>query len=199
MAYVLQSRLRAYHRQCKGLYMAQKDEDLDLDVAAEKPVKNGKLGKILLFVALGLLGVGLSVTTTLLLLGDDSAAPAAAEQPEAAAAAPAKKAGQIPIYLTLDPAFVVNLNDDSGVRFLQVSVSVMAYSQEALDKVESNMPLLRHHLVLLFSNQKFADVKTREGKVKLQEDALATVRKALTEVTGEPLVEALYLPSIVGQ
>lgn len=181
--------------------MAQKDDDLDLDVTAEKPAKGGKLGKILLFVAMGMLLVGLSVTTTLLLIDDGAPQSAATDETEEAAPqkAAAKGASAKPLYLTLDPAFVVNLNDDSGVRFLQVSVSLMTYSQEALDKIEAHMPLLRHHLVLLFSDQKFADLKTREGKTKLQEQALATVREALVEVTGEPLVEAVYLPSIVGQ
>lgn len=179
--------------------MAQTDDDLDLDVAADKPGKSGKFGKILLFVAIGLLTVGLSVTTTLLLLDDSEPAAAAAEGAEATAPKEGKKAGKTPQYINLDPPFVVNLNDDSGVRFLQVSVAVMTYDQSALERIEAHMPLLRHHLVLLFSSQKFVDVKSREGKIKLQQDALATVRDALTEVAGEPLVEALYLPSIVGQ
>lgn len=187
--------------------MAQKDEDLDLDVESEKPRKSGKLGKILLFSGIGVLVVAMAVTITILLVRSPAPAqgPEAAEAPteqQSAEAAPAKskkKPGASPLYMDLDPAFVVNLDDDSGVRFLQVAVSVMAYSQEALDKVQANMPLIRHHLVLLFSSQKFSDIKTRDGKIALQEKALATVRNALKEVTGEPLVEALYLPSIVGQ
>lgn len=185
--------------------MAQKDEDLDLDVAADKPKKGGNLGKILLFSGVGVLIVAMAVTITILLMR--SPAPAAGEaaaEPEqtAEAAKPAKskkKDGATPLYMDLDPPFVVNLDDASGVRFLQVAVSVMAYSQEDLDKVEANMPLIRHHLVLLFGSQQFSDIKTREGKIALQEKALATVRDALKEVTGAPLVEALYLPSIVGQ
>lgn len=185
--------------------MAQKDEDLDLDVEAEKPKKGGKLGKILLFGGVGVLVVAMAVTITVLLMRggpqEGTAAEPAAEKasPEATPAKSKKNVGKTPLYLDLDPAFVVNLDDDSGVRFLQVAVSVMAYSQEALDKVQANMPLIRHHLVLLFSSQKFADIKTRDGKVALQEKALATVRNALKEVTGEALVEGLYLPSIVGQ
>lgn len=184
--------------------MAQKDEDLDLDVESEKPAKSGKLGKILLFSGVGVLIVAMAVTITILLMRGPAQEPAAAEAvAEKAAPEPAaktkKNVGKTPLYLDLDPAFVVNLNDDSGVRFLQVAVSVMAYSQEALDKVQANMPLVRHNLVLLFSSQKFEDIKTRDGKVALQEKALSTVRNALKEVTGEPLVEGLYLPSIVGQ
>lgn len=184
--------------------MAQKDEDLDLDVEVEKPRKSGNLGKILLFSGLGLVIVGMAVAITVLLLRSPAPEPAEAAAETQTAEAPAaakskKKAGASPLYMDLDPAFVVNLDDDSGVRFLQVAVSVMAYSQEALDKVAANMPLIRHHLVLLFSSQQFSEIKTRDGKIALQEKALATVRNALKEVTGEPLVEAVYLPSIVGQ
>ncbi len=184
--------------------MAQKDEDLDLDVETDKPKKSGKLGKILLFGGIGVLIVAMAVTITVLLMRgghEEEAAQPAAEKsaPEAKVAKAKPSAGKTPLYLDVDPPFVVNLNDDSGVRFLQVAVSVMAYNQEALDKVQANMPLVRHNLMLLFSSQKFSDIKTRDGKVALQEKALATVRSALKEVTGAPLVDALYLPSIVGQ
>ncbi len=185
--------------------MAQKDEDLDLDVETDKPKKSGKLGKILLFGGIGVLIVAMAVTITVLLMrgghDEEAAAPTVAEKsaPEAKVAKAKPGAGKTPLYLDVDPPFVVNLNDDSGVRFLQVAVSVMAYNQEALDKVQANMPLVRHNLMLLFSSQKFSDIKTRDGKVALQEKALATVRSALKEVTGQPLVDALYLPSIVGQ
>ena len=185
--------------------MAQKDEDLDLDVESEQPRKRGNLGKILLFSGIGILVVAMAVTITVLLVrspADQAAAvePVAEQAESASSPAKTKKhTGKSPLYMDLEPAFVVNLNDDSGVRFLQVAVSVMSYSQESLDKVQANMPLIRHHLVLLFSSQQFSDIKTRDGKVALQEKALATVRNALKEVTGDPLVEAIYLPSIVGQ
>jgi flagellar protein FliL len=189
--------------------MAQRDEDLDLDVEAAPAKKRRPWGKIALFGGIGVLVIALSVTVTLLLLRSghsgeaEAAATPAAEvaakkaKPEKTAAG--KKAHKTPHYLDLDPPFVVNLDDDSGVRFLQVAVSVMSYKAEDLDKVKENMPVVRHYLMLLFSSQKFADIKTREGKVKLQAEALATIRKALTQATGEPLVQAVYLPSVVGQ
>jgi flagellar basal body-associated protein FliL len=53
--------------------------------------------------------------------------------------------------------------------------------------------------MLLFSSQKFADIKTREGKLKLQHEALQVVQKALGNITGGPVIDALYLSSLVGQ
>ncbi len=187
--------------------MAQRDEDLDLDVEAAPAKKRRPWGKIALFASIGVLVVALSVTVTLLLLRSGPSADAQAAAPAAENAKPKKaehdtktaQGHKTPHYLNLDPPFVVNLDDNSGVRFLQVAVSVMSYKAENLDEVKENMPVVRHYLMLLFSSQKFADIKTREGKVKLQSEALATVRKALKQATGEPLVDAVYLPSIVGQ
>jgi len=94
---------------------------------------------------------------------------------------------------------VVNLNEDSAIHFLQVTASVMAYDPVKLDKIKAQMPLIRHHLVLLFSNQTFADIRSRDGKLKLQAQARDVLREALTAAAGEPLVEALYLTAIVAQ
>lgn len=179
--------------------MVQNEQDLDLDI--DNAAKGGGgWKKLVLFGLIGTLLIAVSVTTTLLLLkddGDTAGASEAATNTGGEQAKPAEK--KTPVYLSLDPPFVVNLNDDSGVRFLQVQVSVMTYSQEALDKVELHMPMVRHYLVLLFSSQSFSELKTREGKEKLQKAALETVRQALTEATGQPLVEQVFLPSIVGQ
>lgn len=195
--------------------MAQRDDDLDLDVeASEKKPGAGHWKKIALFSLVGVLLVGLSVTTTLLLMrggndrAADSGAASAAQPNKAPAKAQAKTdkktastevAGHTPHYLDLNPPFVVNLDDNSGVRFLQVSVAVMSYNKDNLEKVKENMPVVRNYLMLLFSSQKFADIKTREGKLKLQAEALKVVQKALKEVTGKTLVDAVYLPGIVGQ
>jgi len=85
------------------------------------------------------------------------------------------------------------------VHFLQVEVSLMAYDQPTLDKVREQLPLIRHHLVLLFGDQTFADIRTQEGKVELQGKAREIVREALTKAVGAPLVEDVYLTSVVGQ
>ncbi len=177
--------------------MVQNRQDLGLEI--DSAGADGGWKKLLQFGLIGALLITVSVTTTLLLLNEAgvSGVPGAVAGTGVGGAKPAEK--KTPVYLNLNPPFVVNLNDDSGVRFLQVKVSVMAYSEDALDKVELHMPMIRHYLVLLFSSQAFSELKTREGKEKLQKEALETVRRVLTEVTGEPLVEQVFLPSIVGQ
>lgn len=174
--------------------MPRFDED-DSEAAASAPPARGKTRKLLILGAVALVVIGAAVAAALLLLRGTEPPNAAAPGEHTASAAPP----QTPLYLDLDPPFVVNLNEDSAIHFLQVTASVMAYDSVKLDKIKAQMPLIRHHLVLLFSNQTFADIRTRDGKLKLQAQARDVLREALTAAAGEPLVEALYLTAIVAQ
>lgn len=178
--------------------MAKFSEDEDSPVAAAKPAAGRKTFKILIIATIAVVVIGLAVTVALLLVNRGS------EAPKHEATAKAEKSHdaalrQVPLYLDLDPPFVVNLNEDDAIHFLQVTVSVMAYDPVKLDKIKAQTPLVRHHLVLLFSNQTFADVRSRDGKLLLQTQARDVLREALAAATGDSLVEALYLTSIVAQ
>lgn len=105
-----------------------------------------------------------------------------------------------PLYLPLDPAFVVNFQADQLVRFLQVSVEVMSRDQKTLDLMKNNDPVLRNDLLILFANQKYTVLATPEGKEQLRTEALAAIRKDLAQAGGDPkLVEAVYFTSFVMQ
>jgi flagellar FliL protein len=105
-----------------------------------------------------------------------------------------------PLYLGLDPPFVVNFEAEQAVRFLQVTVQVMSRDQPTLDLLKANDPVVRNDLLLLFANQKYASISTSEGKEKLRTDSLEAVRKVITGAGGKPeLVEAIYFTSFVMQ
>ncbi len=105
-----------------------------------------------------------------------------------------------PIYLALDPPFVVNFQDDGGFRFLQVGVQVMSRQQAALDAVKASEPAVRNALVMLFSGQSYAALNSREGKEKLRADALAEIQKAVAgRLKGGNTVDELYFTSFVMQ
>lgn len=178
--------------------MARLDDDEDREIAATPPPKRGNRARILMVAAIALIVAGVAVAATLLLMhrggettGKDAATEAGANQH---AALP-----PLPLYLDLDPPFVVNLNEENEIHFLQIMASVMAYDPARIEKIKGQMPLIRHHLVMLFSNQTFADIRSREGKLKLQAQARDVLREALTAATGDPLIEALYLTSVVAQ
>lgn len=112
------------------------------------------------------------------------------------------KTAGAPIYKALDPAFVVNLADDDGSRYLQVEVQVMAKNQSAIDAIELHMPVIRNQLLLLFSNRKVDDLRTREAREDLQKQALVEVQKILKDLAGKSgknSIEALYFTSFVTQ
>jgi flagellar FliL protein len=122
-----------------------------------------------------------------------SRAPHKAEPPKAAVVAP-------PVYLALDPPFVVNFESEQLVRFLQVTVQLMSRDPGTIELLKANDPVVRNDLLLLFANQKYTVVSTREGKEALRTEALADVRKVLGTAGGHPeRLEAVYFTSFVMQ
>jgi flagellar protein FliL len=116
----------------------------------------------------------------------------------AAAAAPAP-AGPAQ-YLALDPPFVVNFQADQLVRFLQVSVQVMSRDPATLALLKANDPVVRNDLLMLFANQKYSQIGSREGMEQLRAEALTTTRNVLARAGGRPeRLEALYFTSFVMQ
>ncbi len=102
-------------------------------------------------------------------------------------------------YLPLDPPFVVNLENPTEARFLQVSMEVMTRDAQVVEDIKRHMPAIRHHLVLLLSSQNYATLASAEGKERIRAEALAAVQKILQEHTGKPGVEALYFTGFVMQ
>jgi flagellar protein FliL len=105
-----------------------------------------------------------------------------------------------PIYVNLDPPFVVNFQADSNVRFLQVTVSIMTRDPKTEEALKKNDPRIRNDLLLLLSNQQYSDISTREGKEKLRAQSLEAVR-AVVKGAGEEAakVEDLYFTAFVMQ
>jgi flagellar FliL protein len=105
-----------------------------------------------------------------------------------------------PIYVNLDPPFVVNFEAESMVRFLQVTVSVMTRDPPSEEMLKKNDPRIRNDLLMLLSNQHYSDISTREGKEKLRVASLETVRAVVQSSGGEAAkIEDLYFTAFVMQ
>ncbi|HTC54699.1 MAG TPA: flagellar basal body-associated FliL family protein [Steroidobacteraceae bacterium] len=116
-----------------------------------------------------------------------------------AAAAPAPPAGP-PLYVALDPPFVSNFEGDQQVRFLQVTAQIMTHDPKTVEALKAADPIIRNDLLMLFSNQKAADLATNDGKEKLRAAALAAVRKVLAQNDGKPeKVDAVLFTTFVMQ
>ena len=177
------------------------DGDIEAPAAAPPAAKKG-IGIVLLLVVV-LISVGASAGISWYLMQNTVAQLKAASAPEGEAATaeaeepPAPKAP--PVYMPLDPAFVVNLEDPSGLRFLQMQMEVMGRDAKLLEEAKPHMPRIRNALLMLLGQQQVTGLATREGKEKLQADVLAEIQKILQEELGQPVVEAVYFTSFVMQ
>jgi flagellar protein FliL len=106
--------------------------------------------------------------------------------------------GKSAVYFAIDPPLVVNFEDGSVVRFLQISMEVMAHDQKAIDSVQKNIPVIRNNLLLLMSNRNYQSMMSREGKEKLRQEALTEIR-AVQKKEGSPDVDDLLFTSFVVQ
>jgi flagellar protein FliL len=106
---------------------------------------------------------------------------------------PAKAA----VYYAIDPPLVVNFEEGSVVRFLQITMEVMARDQKAIDSVQRNIPLIRNNLLLLMSNRNYQTMMSREGKEKLRAEALAEIRAVQKQQGGEDVEDLLFTSFVV--
>ena len=118
--------------------------------------------------------------------------------PVAAVAHEEGAAGKPTVYYAIDPPLVVNFEDGSAVRFLQITMEVMAHDQKAIDSVQKNIPMIRNNLLLLMSNRNYQSMMSREGKEKLRQEALTEIR-AVQKKVGGPDVDDLLFTSFVVQ
>ncbi len=173
--------------------MADKDndEDLDLDVKS-----GGKSNKILLIALIALLLlVGSGGAAFFLMSGDEKPAAEGESEHATEEKAEAKEVH----YLELGKEFVVNLEDNSKVNFMQVEIQVMANTTEPLTLIEQHMPVIRNKLMLILSSQKYEEVNTQEGKQKLRESIKQAIQEVLHEASPEANIEAVYFTSLIMQ
>jgi len=116
----------------------------------------------------------------------------------------AKAAAEAPpapiIYLALDPPFVANFADGQAARFLQVDIRISSRSPETIELVRANDPLLRNDLLMLLGAQDATELGDRAGKDRLRAEALATVRRIVKQLGGDPqTVENVLFASFVMQ
>jgi flagellar FliL protein len=105
-----------------------------------------------------------------------------------------------PLYVALDPPFVVNFDGEQLVRFLQITVQVMTRDPATVEVLKTNDPVVRNDLLMLFANQKYEVVAARAGKEKLRSDALAAIRHVVESSGGKAdHVEQVYFTSFVMQ
>lgn len=116
------------------------------------------------------------------------------------AAAPEHVEPAKPLFLALDPPFVVNFEGETRARFLQVTVQIMTRDPLVLEELKVHDPIIRDSVLMLMSGQKYDVISSREGKENLRKQALEAVRRIVTGAGKDgKAVEALYFTSFVMQ
>lgn len=99
-----------------------------------------------------------------------------------------------PLYHAM-PALVVSANYQGRLRYLQVKLSIMTRSEETLELLETNTPLIQDALIMLLNEYPFSQLERPDGKEDLRARALERVR----EVIGDEAVESLLFTGFVIQ
>lgn len=120
------------------------------------------------------------------------ALPALAEEP-ADAAAPQT------LYYALVPAMVGNYRSGDRLKYYKADVALRISSKEVEDRVKHHEPLIRHQLVMLFSEQTDETLGGPEAKEQLRQEALRQVREVLEQEEGAPLVDDLLFNNLIIQ
>jgi flagellar FliL protein len=164
--------------------------------------KKGR-GKLLLILAVALLVGGGAAAWLLGLVplgGGDKGAHAEGGAADAAGAAHgAPGEGASPVAATgamraLDP-FLANLADESGTRYLKMTIQVEFVGAEPPASLEARMPQIRDVILTLVTSKTFADIRTPDGKERLREDVIDRIDHVLQQ----PAVKSVYFTEFIVQ
>jgi flagellar FliL protein len=189
----------------------------------EETQKKSGLGKILVFVGVGVVMLGAGIGAGFVLFGNQQNTPEqiAAEiidknrgqQAEVSeqvtdgeeVPAPEKQSKESPkdevfqtLYFEIPGNLTTNLKDSR--RFLQIGVGVSTrYDETILQNVEANLPAIRAAILATLSDYSEEDVVGREARQTLSEDLKETINAELEKLEGFGGVEGVLLTSFVMQ
>ncbi len=101
------------------------------------------------------------------------------------------------LYYEFTPPFIANLKE--GGRYVRCDIQLMTRDEEALAMITLHAAALRHHLLLLLTEQDGKTIKNAKGKESLRKKSLITANKALAEIAKEAKIEALFFTSFFVQ
>ncbi len=131
---------------------------------------------------------------SLLLIVAAFTGPAVAEEEPAEEAAP-----DAATYVALEPPFVVNVEDNGRVRFLQANVQLSVRGAGGAGFIEEHRGPIRHALIMLLSGQPVSELRTLQGKTALRQAALAEIQSFLKNYKDAPTVDAVFFTGFIIQ
>jgi flagellar FliL protein len=146
--------------------------------------------KLIIIIAVSLLVLGIAGAGAVLLLSKKNSPSKEKEHK----VEPAKA----PVFVPLEP-FVVNLQSDSGDKYLQVSMTLQAQDDETAELIKKNMPQVRSRMLLLLSSKDAAEILTSEGKEKLIEEIVTQAKQPFVAKGETQRVNGVFFTSFIVQ
>jgi flagellar FliL protein len=171
--------------------MAEEDKELQLD-AGESNGANKKKKMIIIMIIVGvivILGAGLGAFFALK-GGSDKSEDTVAEED----AGPPKEAH----YLSLK-AFTSSARSEgsNAITYLRVEFSLLFRNAEAMAVIEEHMPEVRNRLINVINTATIEEIKTTEGKEKLQKDLIEAIDEMMSEEFKVEGFETVLFQSLV--
>jgi flagellar FliL protein len=107
-------------------------------------------------------------------------------------------AAKPPVFHTLDP-FTVNLAEENGDHYLQLSVVYQVADDKAVDAVKTYLPVIRNRILLLLSAKRPSELTTPEGKQKLVEELVTAARASIPGTADDRGITGAFLGAFVIQ
>lgn len=103
-----------------------------------------------------------------------------------------------PVFLPLE-AFVVNLQSDTGDKYLQVTMTLQVPDEEQANLLKLNMPQVRSRLLMLLSSKETSEILTSEGKKQLIQEIVDQVKIPFVPKGSPQKVVGVFFTSFVVQ
>jgi len=171
---------------------------------ATAPANSDGKKKMILFVLIGLLSVGAGVGGTWYYMKhqqdqldeDDDDADDAVDKKKAKKK---KKKKDQPIAFIKLESFTVNLqSNDREPRYLQVEISLKVNDSDVVKAIEARKPEVRNQILLLLSSKKPGEINTLEGKKKLNEEIIESIRsKVGSDDLEDDILDVLFTSFII--
>ncbi|WP_292978988.1 flagellar basal body-associated protein FliL [Nitrosomonas sp.] len=178
------------------------------------PASSGGKKKMILFVLIGLLSVGAAGGGTWYYMkhqqdqqdqldqldeDDDDDDDDADDEVDKKKAKKKKKKKDQPVAFIKLESFTVNLqSNDRESRYLQVELSLKVNEGEVVKAIEAIKPEVRNQILLLLSSKKPGEINTLEGKKKLSEEIIESIRsKVDADDLEDDILDVLFTSFII--
>lgn len=102
-------------------------------------------------------------------------------------------------YVSLGEPMIVNVLSNDSIHFLQVAVELKLKDPALAEAVQLHTPAIKHQLIMIFSEKKFFEMQSIDGKKKMRDEALKAVQDFLKDKTGDTTVENIFFTSLIVQ